>query len=101
MGNKNVTTGSDGIPEVTVAAQTLFNGYDIRRILNHNLLRSCKFAFRLMRHPKCSSFQLSKVENFTFLCDAIELPGRSITTLEYLIPGCKKLKRHIEESIMK
>jgi len=92
MSNKNVTTGSDGIPEVTVAAQTLFNGHDIRKILNHNLLRSCKFAFRLMRHPNCSSFRSSRTADFTFLCDAIELPGRSITTLEYLIPGLQKIK---------
>jgi hypothetical protein len=95
------------LPEVAVTATNI---NPLTRISQHNLLRSCKFAFRLDALPECSSFNKEKVKepfgtkrlserinlieltDFTFLCDAIELPGRSVTTLEYLIPGLQKIK---------
>jgi hypothetical protein len=32
------------------------------------------------------------LRNMTFLCDSIEFPGQSLSTLDYRIPGTKKLK---------
>lgn len=32
------------------------------------------------------------LRDMTFLCDAIEFPGQTLTTLDYRIPGTKKLK---------
>ncbi len=121
MSNDNIIRRPDGTieflgvsEEVTVAAKidaplpevavTATNINPLTKISQHNLLRSCKFAFRLNALPECSSLnkvkepfgtrRLEPIEltDFTFLCDAIELPGRSITTLEYLIPGLQKIK---------
>ena len=32
------------------------------------------------------------LRNMTFLCDSVEFPGQSLTTLDYRIPGTKRLK---------
>lgn len=62
-------------------------------IANHKLLRSCKFAVHLLRHPNSlTEFANIPLREFTFLCDSIELPGRSLTATEFTIPGLFKIK---------
>jgi len=97
--NENITIGPDGLPTVTVTGtrenrlNDLDEFYDFHRISNHNLLRSCKFAFMLLRHPTIlNDRSVSDLREFTFLCDSIELPGRTASTLDYLIPGQQKIK---------
>lgn len=97
--NDNITLGPDGLPVVTVTGTRKYDYndldefYDINKISNHNLLRSCKFAFMLLRHPNIlNDRSVADLREFTFLCDSIELPGRTVSTLDYLIPGQQKIK---------
>jgi len=80
-------------PEVVVTA---FRDeyYVINEFMNHNLLRSCKFAIRLDRHPNIlqNFYKASNLRQFSLLCDSIEFPGRSILTTDFNIPGKQKIR---------
>ena len=87
------------LPEFTVSttrdAPTFFqsNYFDLDNFRNQNLLRSCKFALRMDRHPGIlSDYSNSDLKQFTFLCDSIEFPGRSLTTTDFNIPGRQKIR---------
>jgi hypothetical protein len=67
--------------------------YDINNFMNQNLLRSCKFAIRINRHPNVlSDYRGNELRQFTMLCDAVEFPGRSILTTDFNIPGRQKIR---------
>jgi len=84
---------NDIIPEIVVTATNTFNYFDIDNFRNQNLLRSCKFALRMVRHPKIlSNYRGTDLRNFTMLCDSLEFPGRSILTTDFNIPGRQKIR---------
>ena len=88
------------LPEFTVTATRdtptvsfIDNYFDLDNFRNRNLLRSCKFALRMDRHPTVlGDYSNSDLRQFTFLCDSIEFPGRSLATTDFNIPGRQKIR---------
>jgi hypothetical protein len=69
------------------------NYYDTNYFINQNLLRSCKFAIRIDRHPNALfDYRGANLRHFTMLCDSVEFPGRSILTTDFNIPGKQKIR---------
>lgn len=67
--------------------------YNINKILSQNFLKSAKFSMRLYNTAAVNAnFVDVKSEDLSFLCDAVEFPGQSLTSSEYRIPGKLKLK---------
>lgn len=86
--NKNIPASV--LRELGASQSDLIN---LDNIANHKLLRSCKFAIHLLRHPaSLPEFANIPLREFTFLCDSLELPGRSLTATEFTIPGNFKIK---------
>lgn len=82
-----------GLPEIAISTADPFNYFDLSNFRNQNLLRSCKFAIRIDRHPAIlSEYRRSDLRQFSFLCDSIEFPGRSILTTDFNIPGRQKIR---------
>jgi len=114
--NDNVVIGKDGLPvfaivgrnpEVdhlallakirslppSVLRESQSDLINLNNITNQKLLRSCKFAIHQVRHPvSLPEFGNIPLREFTFLCDSIELPGRSLATTEFMLPGGFKIK---------
>lgn len=68
--------------------------FNLDNFRNQNLLRSCKFALRMEKHPSILTnyYPNSDLREFTFLCDSIEFPGRSLITTDFNIPGRQKIR---------
>ena len=64
-------------------------GYDFNSVANQNLLRSCKFAVQFTKIPGMNPGDLRRL---TYLCDSVEFPGQTLSTLDYRIPGQLKTK---------
>lgn len=91
--NPNVTSGPDGLEEVVVeASPPRYKYYNIDKILNHNLLKSSKFAAQFPVLPEVAGGADIPSEELTFLCDSVEFPGQTLTASEYRIPGKLKVK---------
>lgn len=86
----------DGLSQITVTAGgtvDTFNYFNLDNFRNQNLLRSCKFAIRIDRHPNVLDYYSgTNLREFTVLCDSVEFPGRTITTSDFNIPGRQKVR---------
>lgn len=89
----------DGLQQIDVTATSnritniADQYYNTANFTNQNLLRSCKFSMMMLRHPKVMfDSSISDLREFTFLCDSLEIPGRTAVTTEFVIPGLQKIK---------
>ena len=92
MTNENVGINSDGtsLDEVLVIPASYYN---VNKMLSQNLLKSSKFLVRFLFGSLVEKIvSQENAREFTFLCDSVEFPGQSLTTLDYRMPGKLKLK---------
>lgn len=93
MSNENVDRNIDGTPSVVVEETRRDSPpYDASQILNQNFLKSSKFLVRLYDQAAVLENSGVSARELSFLCDSVEFPGQSLTTLDYRMPGKLKLK---------
>jgi len=84
--------------EIEVRANKLSGSsvLNINKMLSHNLIKSSKFAAKFLSAPLIFTDILSDSTNvlrdMTFLCDSVEFPGQSLSSVDYKISGRQKIK---------
>jgi hypothetical protein len=65
--------------------------YNVSKFLKFNLLKSSKFAVRIIGTPTISNMTDRDLRSMPLICDSVEFPGQQLSLNEYRIPG--RLKR--------
>lgn len=82
---------AESLAEVVVTA-TREPYYNVSKFLRHNLLKSSRFAVRIIGAPEISNMTSADLRSIPLICDSVEFPGQQLTLNEYRMPGYLKRK---------